>query len=78
MDCRIEARRRSKEKRESGKAEETFVESDCPCSVVVVAAVDYFAAAGTKHNSEIGGWQMRLAFLAGKGSREAVGRGVRG
>ena len=77
MDCRIEVRHKLKEKRESGKAEETFVESDCLCSVVV-AAVDYFAAAGTKHNSEIGGWQMRLAFLAGKGSREAVGTGVRG
>ena len=76
MDCRIEVRHKLKEKRESGKAEETFVESDCPCSVV--AAADYFAAAETKHNSEIGGWQMRLAFLAGKGSREAVGTGVRG
>jgi len=76
VDCRIEVRHKLKEKRESGKAEETFVESDCPCSVV--AAADYFAAAETKHNSEIGGWQMRLVFLAGKGSREAVGMGVRG
>jgi hypothetical protein len=53
-DYRIEARRRSKEKRAIGKAEGTFVEWGCPYSAAaVVAAVDYSDVAGRSHNSGI-------------------------